>query len=312
MNALITGGAGFIGSHLVDALLQKGWRVTVVDNFSSGREENLSTHLNSNTIKIYRQSINDDLSKIFKEGAFNYVFHLAAIPSVQYSITNPLETHAVNVNGTLNLLEQCRKFKIKRFIFSSSSGIYGTPTILPIPETAKTQPLSPYALQKLISEQYCQQYSELYGLETVCLRYFNVFGPRQNPQGDYASLIPKFINSVLKKTPSNINGDGTHTRDFIYVDDVVLANIIAAEIINNQIFKTPINIGSGIKFSVNDVANLITKVSNKNILATHGPEVVEAKDSLADITLAKQILNWEPKISFENGLQTTFDYFKLL
>jgi len=219
---LVTGGAGFIGSHLVDRLLKDGHEAVVIDDFSLGKKENLSARPR---LKIYKKSICEKLDLIFKQHRFDAVFHLAALPRVQFSIAHPRQSHEANVNGTLNLLIAARDRGVKRFIYSSSSSVYGNQTILPLVETMTPNPMSPYAFQKLAGEHYCRLFAELYGLETVSLRYFNVYGPRQNPDGAYAGQIPKFFSKLLAGETPVINGDGKQTRDNTYVDDVVEANL---------------------------------------------------------------------------------------
>ncbi len=302
MRALVTGGLGFIGSYLVDRLLSENWEIDVVD--ISSDTKNLDQHKGNSKLKIHKKDITENLSKIFE--GIDIVFHLAAIPLVQYSIKEPLKTHHVNVNGTLNLLELSRKCNVKKFIFSSSCAVYGdSPT--PQKETVIPNPLSPYGVQKLISEQYCKLYSKMYGLDTVGLRYFNVYGPRQDAAKEYSCVIPKFITLVNQNKSPIIFGDGTHTRDYVFVKDVVEANWLAAtkkEKLNGEI----INIGSGKSTSVNDLTKLI--IGNKKIKPTYIDPVIEPKDARADISKAKKLLNWEPKYSLEKGLKETMEFFE--
>jgi nucleoside-diphosphate-sugar epimerase len=312
---LVTGGAGFIGSHLVDKLLSLGHQVVVVDNFSLGKKENLADHQRNKNLVVYRKDICDDLSYIFKKEFVrsrqkpSAIFHLAALPRVQFSIDYPAKTHQVNVNGTLNLLETARKFNLKRFVFSSSSSIYGDQTKMPLVEAMEPKPVSPYALQKLVGENYAKLFNLLYGLETISLRYFNVFGPRQDPKGDYACLIPRFIKLIDQDRKPIINGDGCQTRDFTFVDDVVEANLLAAQIKNRACFGQIFNIGAGHNVSVNQVTKLILKLSNPKIKPIHGPALIEPRNSLAEIKKAKKMLGWQPQVSFEEGLQKTYQYF---
>lgn len=306
---LVTGGTGFIGSHLVDKLLKEGNEVIVVDNNYSGRDKNLVQHKDNEKLIVYKKSICEDLNDVFKN-KIDAVFHLAAIASVQFSIDNPTETHNVNVNGTFNLLNTCRRFGIKRFIFSSSSAIYGDQKKLPTNEDAKPNPISPYALHKLIGEYYCKLFTTIYGMETISLRYFNVFGPRQNPEGDYACLIPKFIKLIRQNKTPIINGDGKQTRDFVHVSDVVEANVLAAKTENKRCFGEAFNIGSGKNISVNEVTETILNLSKKNIKPIHGPAVIEPRHTMADIKKAKTLLDWEPKTNFEDGFKETYEYFK--
>ena len=306
---LVTGGAGFIGSHLVDKLLSLDHRVIVVDDFSLGKKENLADHQRNNNLIVYRKSICNDLTGIFRKEKPGLVFHLAALPRVQFSIDYPAKTHQVNVNGTLNLLETAKKFNLKRFVFSSSSSIYGDQTKMPLVETIEPKPVSPYALQKLVSENYAKLFNLLYGLETISLRYFNVFGPRQDPKGDYACLIPKFIKLISQEKKPVINGDGRQTRDFTFVDDVVEANLLAARIKNRACFGQVFNIGASQNRSVNQVTRQILKLNNKKIKPIHGPALIEPRNALADIKKAKKLLGWQPRVSFEQGLQKTYQYF---
>jgi len=306
MKYLVTGGYGFIGSQVVDKLLEQGHEVIVIDTKET---ENLAQHKDNKNLTIKNVSICDDLSHIFVNKDIEAVFHLAAIPRVQYSIKNPVETHDVNVNGTVNLLEMSTQFGVKRFIFSSSSSIYGDQETMPLVETMTANPMSPYALQKLIGEQYCKMYYTLYGLKTVSLRYFNVYGPRQDPSGEYATLIAKFIKLINNNQQPIINGDGEQTRDFTYVGDVVEANILAAHTQNQNAFGETFNIGFGRNLSVNQVTQQIIKLSGKDIQPKHGPPVIEPKDTVADVRKVKELLDWIPKVDFEEGLKKTFEFF---
>lgn len=310
MQYLVTGGTGFIGSHVAERLLKEGNKVIVIDDSSLGKKENIS-HLQENeNLILYQRSICDDVDDIFKNNKIDAVFHLAALPRVQFSIQNPRKTHEANVNGTFNLLNTCRKFNVKRFIFSSSSSIYGDQEKLPIEENALPNPISPYALHKLIGEQYCKVFTLIYGMETISLRYFNVYGPRQSPEGGYACLIPKFIKLISENKQPIINGDGEQTRDFTFCSDVANANFLAANTDNKECFGQAFNIGAGRNISVNEVTHSIIKLSNKKITPIHGPSVIEPKNTLADITKAKDLLGWIPNVTFEEGLKQTYEYFK--
>lgn len=309
IKCLVTGGAGFIGSHIVDRLLELGREVIVVDDFSSGKEENLSQHKNNQDLKVYNKSIcDDDVDKLFK--CVSVVFHLAAIPRVQYSIKYPKKTNQANIIGTLNILEACKKSGVEKFIYSASSSAYGDQTELPLVETMNPNPMSPYALQKLVGEYYSRLYNLLYGIKTVSLRYFNVYGPRQDPRGGYACLIPRSINLVLQNKSPEIYGDGEQTRDFTYVKDIVEASILAADTSDEKVFGQVLNIGGGCKISVNSIVKNI--VGNKNIEPEYKPAVIEPRHTLADISKAKDLLNWEPKYNFEQGIKETIDWFKNL
>ena len=304
---LVTGGAGFIGSNLVDALVEKGYEVVVIDDLSLGKEENLEQV--KDKIKFYKRSICDDLSDIFKQG-IDCVFHVAAVPRVQYSIQNPKETHNANVNGTVNLLLFCKNYGVKRFVFSSSSRVYGDQEKMPLKEDMETFPISPYALHKLIGEHYCRIFNLLYGIETVSLRYFNVYGPKQDPEGGYALLIPKFAKMISEGKTPVINGTGEHTRDFTYVGDIVEANILAAMTENKECFGKVFNVGAGNNKSVNEVTDGILRLLESNLKPEHGLDVVEPAHTLADTSLIKWHLGWEPKVSFEEGLKRSIDDFK--
>ena len=306
---LVTGGAGFIGSQLVDKLLSQRHQVIVIDDFSLGKKENLAEHRRNKNLVVYRKSICQDLTGIFKKEKPTVIFHLAALPRVQFSIAEPTKTHQANVNGTLNLLETAKKFNLKRFVFSSSSSVYGDQTKMPLEEAMEPNPISPYALHKLISENYARLYHLLYDLETISLRYFNVFGPRQDSKGDYACLIPRFIKLINQGKRPTINGHGRQTRDFTFVDDVIEANLLAAQTENKDCFGQVFNIGASRNNSVNQVTKEILKLAKKKIRPIHGPAVVEPKNSLADIEKAKKMLSWQPQVSFKKGLQKTYRYF---
>ena len=279
MKAIITGGSGFIGSHLVRELQAQGHEVKVID------------------IKLDPKLDVRDLGTLKREFAgFDIVFHLAALPSVPYSIEHPEETHETNLTGTLNVLIAARDTSVKRVVFSSSAAIYGDQEVLPVKEDAEKKPMSPYALQKLESEEYLKLFSRVYNLETVSLRYFNVYGEGQDPSDPYASAIPKFLKLKQGGKPLTIIGDGEQTRDFVHVSDVVSANIAAAA--SEKVGKgESINIATGTSVSVNKVASIIGGPSE------HLPPRLEIKDSLADITLAKSLLGWEPKVGAEEGIR---------
>ena len=291
MKILVTGGAGFIGSNLVDRLIDEGYKVFVIDNLSSGKKENL------NKKAIFYKADICNLNKIFPLfKGIDYVFHLAANPRVLFSVENPIESHKVNVDGTLNVLYASYKNKVKRLIFASSSAVYGNIKKLPLREDMKPNPISPYGLHKLIGEYYCKLFSDLYNLETVCLRYFNVYGPKMDPEGPYALVIGKFLKLKKENKPLTIYGNGKQTRDFVYVNDVVEANILAMK--SKKVGKGEvINICSGKNYSINYIAKLI---GGKKIYlpARKG----EMKHTLGDNSLAKKLLGWKPKISLEEGI----------
>ena len=302
---LVTGGAGFIGSNLVDKLLEIGYRVVVIDDFSSGKEGNLIKHKNNPSLIIYKRSITDCLDDIFKTYKIDSIFHLAAKLSIPYSIEHPIETHDVNVNGILNLLNTCKNFNVGKFILSSSYAVYGEQKNLPFTEDLHPNPVNPYGLHKWMSEQYCKLFSSLYGIKTVILRYSNVYGPRQNPLGEYASLIPKFITLINKEIAPTINGDGNQTRDFVFVSDVVDANIIALNLADKMCCDI-FNVGSGNEISVNEIAERIIKLKGKCIEPVHGPPLTEIKRAFLSSQKAGDLLKWVPKVSLEEGLKITY------
>jgi nucleoside-diphosphate-sugar epimerase len=288
---VVTGGAGFIGSHVTKKLVEAGYDVFVIDNLLAGKVENLPKGVNFFKLDIRNLK---DIKPVFV-GA-KYVYHFAAIPSVQYSIENPGETNEVNVGGTLSVLTAAKDAGVKRVVYSASSSVYGDVKKLPTTETEEAKPKSPYALQKYVGELYCKMFSEIYGLETVCLRYFNVYGDGQPSKGAYASVLAKFLDLKKQNKKLTIVGDGNQTRDFVNVSDVADANILAATSARAGKGES-INIGTGKKYSVNEIAKIIGG------LIEYLPPRIEPKDSLADISLAKFLLDWRPKIDLEKGLK---------
>lgn len=287
---VVTGGAGFIGSHIVDAALERGWDVHIIDNMSGGKEERINKNAHFHKLDIRDLK---DIQPIIDDAI--YVFHTAAIPRVPYSIENPIETHEHNVTGTLNVLVASHKGGVKKVIYSASSSVYGDQDVMPLVETMPTDPKSPYGVQKLIGEQECAAWSTVYGLPTVNLRYFNVYGPRLDPEGAYALVIGKFLKQRSEGRPLTITGDGTQTRDFIHVYDVVEANMLAAE--NENIVKGEVfNIGFGKQTSIHDLAELIGGE------ITYVESRLEPHDTKADNRKAKRFLKWEPKVSLEDGI----------
>ncbi len=288
---IVTGGAGFIGSHVVDALIADGYDVHIVDDLSAGKKECINPKAT-----LYIEDIRnaEALGPIFS-GA-RYVFHLAALPRVQYSIENPKHTNDVNLSGTLHVLIAAKDAGIERVVFSASSSVYGDQKTSPFTEEARPDPKSPYGLQKLMGEIYCAHFSEHYGLPTVSLRYFNVYGPRMNPEGAYPLVIGHFLKLKRIGKPLTITNDGTQTRDFVHVSDVVRANLLAATagaVGHGEI----INIGGGNNVSINRIAELIGGPIE------YIPARYEPHDTFADIRKAKNLLGWEPRISIEEGLR---------
>ena len=292
---LVTGGAGFIGSHLVRRLLSDGWKVFVVDDLSEGKWENLPKHKNLKKRKI---SILSNMSPFVK--GQDVIFHLAAIPRLQRSVAEPRKTHETNVNGTFNLLVEAQKHGVKKFVFASSSSVYGNKNKPPFNESMIPDPMVPYSLQKVIGEKYCQMFSDLWELNTVSLRYFSVYGPNMNPKGAYALVLPKFMKLLSQGKAPTIYGDGSHSRDFTFISDIVEATILAATLdVSGEI----INVGAGENITVNKLTKTLTKLMGKNIKPVHGPKVKEPKITKADNKKANRLLGWKPKVKFEEGLE---------
>ncbi len=303
---LVTGGAGFIGSHLVDRLLRNGSEVKVIDDLSTGRLDNIQSHIGKSNFCFIKGDIRkrETVKEAVKD--VEVVLHAAAFVSVVQSINNPLITNEVNVNGTLNLLEASLNSNVKRFILSTSAAIYGQQQIVPIKEGATPHPDSPYSISKLAAELYTETYYKNYGLETVCLRYFNVYGPKQT-NGPYAAVILAFIDHLIRNRAPVIYGDGKQTRDFIDVRDVVDANVLAIEKnCAGEIF----NIASGSALTINRLLKKIQKIMGKNGLApTHeAPRAFEIRHSVADVSKANKILGFKPKVSIDKGLCELVSY----
>tara|TARA_B100000519_G_C14194596_1_gene414784 strand:+ start:196 stop:1125 length:930 start_codon:yes stop_codon:yes gene_type:complete len=300
MKYIVTGGAGFIGSNLVDKLLYQGHEIVVIDNLACEatrkrmESKEFSSWNTDNPIFINQDIVTMSDFSIFDNA--HGMFHLAALPRVQPSIKDPIRYHSVNVNGTLNMLFACKEMGIKRFVFSSSSAVYGNVKILPISESSDLNPLSPYGLHKLIGEQYCKLFDKIYNMETYSLRYFNVFGPRQPLTGSYSLVIGKFANQLLNNLPLTINGDGEQRRDFVYVGDVVDANIACMNIQHYE--DNIINIGSGYNTSVNEIANMLSRTAPR----INEPPVIEPPLMLADITKANEYLKWSPVIKLNDWI----------
>jgi len=304
MRIVITGGAGFIGSNLAEELSKEtDTEIIIVDDLATGKTENFKK-FNQN-IKFVRGSITDlDLLKMIFEDV-DYVFHQAAIPSVPRSIKDPIAANNANINGTLNVLVAAKDSSVKKVIYASSSSVYGDTPELPKREDMRANPKSPYAVTKLMGEYYCDVFNEVYGLNTVSLRYFNVYGPRQDPYSDYAAVIPRFINMVSENKPPVIYGDGEQTRDFTFVKDVVRANILAAKSDAKGVY----NIANGNRISINKLAEMIMKLMGKNLTPIHdAPREGDVKHSLGDISRAKKGLGYEPRYSLEEGLRETIEW----
>jgi nucleoside-diphosphate-sugar epimerase len=304
---IVTGGAGFIGSHMVDALLKKGEEVRVFDNFSTGKRENLSAV--SDQIEIIEGDIrNSLLCRQVMEGV-KYVIHLAALHEVPRSVEQPLETHEVNVTGILNLLLAARNAGVKRFVYASSSAVYGDNPLLPRSEDMIPFPISsPYAVSKLAGEYYCQLFSHLYDLETVSLRYFNVYGPRQDSASQYAGVIPKFISALLSDTSPTIYGDGEQTRDFIYIVDCVAATLMACHA--SSLSGIVLNVGAGKRTSVNQLCTLLQEILHRRIQPRFdSPQPGDIRHDYADISKSKRLLSFEPLWNMRHGLEETTHWY---
>jgi len=303
---LLTGGAGFIGSHIVKRLVGEGAVVRVVDNLSTGqvaRLENLRCSIEYVEADLADNLVSDEVVK-----DVDYVLHQAAIPSVQRSVCDPVGTNRANVTATLNLLESCRKAKVRRFVYAASSSAYGDTEVLPKSEEMPPNPLSPYALQKLAGEHYCKLYYSLYGLETVCLRYFNVFGPGQDPHSEYSAVIPKFISKLLINELITVYGDGEQSRDFTYVENVVDANLLALQA--TKACGKVLNVGCGERITLNTLIQLLEEIVGvKAKVSYSASKPGDVRHSLADINLARRLLEYEPKVMVKEGLRRTVEAF---
>jgi nucleoside-diphosphate-sugar epimerase len=307
MRYLVTGGAGFIGSNTVDELVRRGHEVVVLDDFLSNHVDNLGTVREK--IEILQHSVTD-LARLHQAcRGVDYVLHLAARTSVTRSVKDPLETNRVNVDGTLNVLVAAREAKVKRVVFAGSSSVYGDTTILPKREIMPPAPISPYAVSKLAGEMYGQVFQRCYGLEFVSLRYFNVFGPRQDPGSPYSGVLSLFNMAVLAGTQPVVYGDGGQSRDFTYVGNVVEANLQACEA--NRAAGLAINIGTGSRYTLNQTLALLEKITGRPAKAKYvSPREGDIRDSQADISLARDVLGYNPRIGFEEGLKRTWEWFR--
>jgi len=304
---LVTGGAGFIGSHLVETLVNKGQHVRVLDNFLTGRRENLVEFLDK--IDLIEGDMRDFSTCERALDGVDYVLHQAALPSVPRSIEDPVLTNAINVGGTLNLLVASKEAKVKKIVFASSSSVYGDDPNLPKKEGTEGVPLSPYAVTKLMGENYMRVFSEIYGLGTVSLRYFNIFGPRQDPFSQYAAVIPNFITKVIAGESPKIYGDGEQSRDFTNVANVVKANLLAVE--SEDISGEVFNIACGDRITVNTLFKKIRQFFQKDIDPIYvDPRPGDILHSFADIAKAQKMLGYEPAITFDDGLKETIQWYR--
>ena len=307
MRYLVTGGAGFIGSNTVDELVRRGHCVVVLDDLSSGKEDNLAEVRGK--ITFMKGSITDIevVQKAMVQA--DYVIHLAARTSVPRSVKDPVDTNRINVDGTLNVLVAARDNKVKRVVFAASSSAYGDTPTLPKSENMQPVPISPYGVSKYVGELYAQTFGRCYGLENVSLRYFNIFGPRQDPDSPYSGVLSRFSTSFLDSAPPVVFGDGEQTRDFTYVDNAVQANILACEAPSAS--GRTFNIGTGYAVSLNQVLQMLQKASGKTLETKYEPSREgDIRDSLADINLAKEFLGYEPTVLFEEGLDRTYAWYQ--
>lgn len=309
MRYLITGGAGFIGSHLVEHLVGAGQEVVVLDDLSGGRRENFAAV--RRRISFIRGSVADLNTCRRAMDGIDYVLHHAAVTSVQRSVDDPVGAHQVNATGTLNVLLAAREARVRRVVYAGSTSAYGNSATLPNSESHVTRPLGPYAASKLGGEGYCLAFHATYGLETVVLRYFNVYGPRQDPKSQYAAVVPRFIASALQGEPPTIFGDGKQTRDFVYVGNVVHANMLAARAPAARVAGQVFNIGSGTSVSVNELWDRIRSLTGVPVLPHHADaRPGEVKDSLAAIDRAREHLGYAPVVDFEEGLRRTVAHYE--
>jgi nucleoside-diphosphate-sugar epimerase len=305
----VTGGAGFIGGHLVEALLRDGWEPRVLDDFSTGRDANLAGH--GMAVEVLRGDIRDEglLARALR--GVEVVFHQAAVASVPRSVAEPIRTNSINLDGTLLVLEHARRAGVRRVVFAASSAAYGDGPELPKVETLPPRPLSPYALQKLGGELYCHQYTALYGLETVALRYFNVFGPRQDPESEYAAVIPRFVSRAIQGSRPVIYGDGEQSRDFVYVGDAARANLLAADA--ERAPGSVINVAGGRRISLNQLWREIRQAIGCALEPRYEPaRAGDVRESLADVSRARELLGFEAAVDLAHGLRLTVEYFAKL
>jgi UDP-glucose 4-epimerase len=307
MRYLVTGGAGFIGSNTVDELVRRGHGVVVLDDLSSGKEENLADVRTK--ITFMKGSITDleAVQKAMHQAEF--VIHLAARTSVPRSVKDPIDTNHINVEGTLNVLVAARDNRVKRVVFAASSSAYGETPTLPKKESMQPVPISPYGVSKYVGELYARTFGQCYGLENVCLRYFNIFGPRQDPDSPYSGVLSRFATAFLQDEPPVVFGDGEQSRDFTYVENAVEANLLACEApaVSGGVF----NIGTGDRYTLNQTLDILRRVSGKKLQAKYEPpREGDIRDSQADITAAREFLGYQPSVRFEEGLERTYDWYR--
>jgi nucleoside-diphosphate-sugar epimerase len=307
MNVLVTGGGGFIGSHLVERLHSDGHTVRVLDNFATGRRENLIGMIGA--VELVEGDVQSYERASAAVRGIDVVFHQAALPSVPRSVQDPLTSNATNVTGTLNVLLAARDEKVRRVVFASSSSVYGANPELPKREDMATLPIAPYAVAKLAGESYCRSFTHVFGLETVALRYFNVFGPRQDPLSQYAAVVPNFITAALDGTQPVVFGDGEQSRDFTYIDNVVEANVRAMHA--EEVAGATFNVAAGERTSLNRLIELIAEITGRPLRPRHEPpRPGDVRDSEADVSLAGQQLGYRPIVPLEEGLRRTIATYR--
>ena len=305
---LVTGGAGFIGSNLVHALLERGFAVRVLDDLSTGRRANLADV--ADDVELIEGSVRHLATLGRAMQGVSRVFHEAAIPSVARSVAAPLASHEANATGTLNVLIAARDEGVRRVVYASSSSVYGDADRLPVSEDVAPRPLSPYGVSKLTGERYCGAFHASFGLPTVSLRYFNVFGPRQDPKSEYAAVIPRFILWGQQDKPLQVHGDGTQSRDFTYIDNVVSANLLAARADASRVSGRAYNVGCGSRTSLLEIIAMLEKMLGKPLRREHSPgRVGDVPHTLADVSAAKRDLGYAPLVDFDEGLRRTVDFF---
>lgn len=311
MKVLVTGGAGFIGSHLAEKLLSLDYvtEVRVLDNLATGALHNLESFKDNPKFRFIEGDIRDYDTCLQACDGVDRITHQAALGSVPRSINDPLTSNNVNITGTLNIFTAAKEKGVKRIVYAASSSTYGDHPGLPKVEDVIGKPLSPYAVTKYVNELYAQVYARLYGLELIGLRYFNIFGPRQNPKGPYAAVIPLFVEALIQNNPPTINGDGSHSRDFTFVDNAVNANILALLTDNSEAVNQVYNIACGHQTSLLELFNMLKKFANSDMQPVLGPERVgDVKHSLANIDKAKSLLGYEPVVTVEQGLEKTWNW----
>ena len=303
----VTGGAGFIGSHITRALIKRGYEVVAYDNLITGKKENIQEFEENANFHFVKGDILE-YDRLLKEmSGANYVLHQAALSSVVQSFRDPVKTNRVNVDGTINVLLAAKEVDIEKVVIASSSSIYGDTSELPIHEKAPYNPLSPYAVTKVTKELYAKVFNKLYDISTICLRYFNVYGPKQDSKNEYAAVIPKFIIAAIRGKPLTIHGDGRQTRDFVFVEDVVNANLLAMESSAEGNF----NIAYGRNVSIVEIAEKILKITSSSSEVVHtNPRLGDIRNSLADISKARKVLGYKPKYNLDKGLIKTVEWFR--